>query len=125
MSMTRYSKDHLWVRMEDDIAVVGLTEYAQDALGELVFVELPDVSRDLEAGDVCAVVESDKTTTDLYAPLAGKVVEVNAAVVEDPTLVNKDAEGDAWFFKLEPSDPDAVDEMLDETEYTAFLETQD
>jgi len=125
MSMTRYSKDHLWVRMEDDVAVIGLTEYAQDALGELVFVELPDVNRDLEAGDVCAVVESDKATTDLYAPLAGKVIDVNQAVAEDPALVNKDAEGEAWFYKLEPTDPDAVDEMLDETEYTAFLETQD
>jgi glycine cleavage system H protein len=125
MSLTRYSKDHLWVRIEDDIAVIGLSEYAQDALGELVFIELPEVGRDLEAGDVCAVVESDKTTTDLYAPLAGKVVEVNPAVAEEPALANKDAEGEAWFFKLEPTDPDAVDEMLDETEYTAFLEAQD
>ena len=124
MSDTRFTKDHEWVRLEDGIAVVGITDHAQEALGDIVFVELPDAGREVEEGEACAVVESVKAASDVYAPLAGKVVETNPAIADDPTLVNRDPAGDGWFFKIEPADPGAVEAMLDEAAYNAFLETQ-
>jgi len=120
---TRYTKDHEWVRLEGDVATVGITEHAQEALGDIVFIELPEVGREVEPGDACAVVESVKAASDVMAPLAGKVIETNATIVEEPALVNREAEGDGWFFKLEIADSEAFDELMDETEYTAFLET--
>jgi glycine cleavage system H protein len=120
---TRYTKDHEWVRLESDVATIGITEHAQEALGDIVFIELPDVGREVEAGETCAVVESVKAASDVMAPLAGKVIETNSAIFEEPALVNREAEGDGWFFKLEVTDPEAFDELMDETEYTAFLET--
>lgn len=120
---TRYTKDHEWVRLEGDVATVGITEHAQEALGDIVFIELPEVGREVEPGDACAVVESVKAASDVMAPLAGKVIETNATIVEEPALVNREAEGDGWFFKLEIANSEAFDELMDETEYTAFLET--
>jgi glycine cleavage system H protein len=120
---TRYTKDHEWVRLEGDIATVGITEHAQEALGDIVFIELPEVGREVEAAEACAVVESVKAASDVLAPLAGKVTETNATIVEEPALVNREAESDGWFFKLEIADTAAFDELMDETEYTAFLET--
>lgn len=120
---TRYTKDHEWVRLEGDVATVGITEHAQEALGDIVFIELPEVGREVEPGDACAVVESVKAASEVMAPLAGKVIETNATIVEEPALVNREAEGDGWFFKLEIADSEAFDELMDETEYTAFLET--
>src|SRR5208282_4678516 len=91
---TRYTRDHEWVRLDGDIATVGITDHAQEALGDVVFVELPEVDRMVEAGEACAVVESVKAASDVYAPLAGKVVETNQAVADEPALVNSDAQGE-------------------------------
>ncbi len=124
MAETRFTKDHEWVRLEDDgTLTVGITDHAQEALGDLVFVELPEVHREVVEGEACAVVESVKAASDVYAPLAGKVSEVNELITEDPALVNRDAEGEAWFFRLEPADEDAFEELLDKDAYDALLES--
>jgi glycine cleavage system H protein len=123
MAEIRYTKDHEWVRLEDDgTATVGITDHAQEALGDVVFVELPKPERELAEGESCAVVESVKAASDIYAPLAGTVVEVNDLLTEDSSLVNRDAEGEAWFFRMEPSDPDAFHSLMDESDYQSFLE---
>ena len=108
MSDTRYTKDHEWVRLDGDIVTVGITDHAQEALGDVVFVELPEVDREVVESEACAVVESVKAASDVYAPLAGKVVEINEMIVEDPALVNGDPTGEAWFFKLELERPGRV-----------------
>jgi glycine cleavage system H protein len=120
---TRYTKDHEWVRLDGDIVTVGITDHAQEALGDVVFVELPELNRMVEVGEACAVVESVKAASDIYAPLAGKVVETNPAIVDEPGLVNGDATGEAWFFRLEIDDTEAFNALLDEAAYTEFLET--
>jgi glycine cleavage system H protein len=120
---TRYTRDHEWVRLDGDIATVGITDHAQEALGDVVFVELPEVDRNVEAGEACAVVESVKAASDVYAPLAGKVVETNQAVADEPALVNSDAQGEGWFFRLEIDDTEAFNALLDEAAYNEFLET--
>ncbi|HTC11787.1 MAG TPA: glycine cleavage system protein GcvH [Acetobacteraceae bacterium] len=120
---TRYTKDHEWIRLDGDIATVGITDHAQEALGDVVFVELPELERMVEPGEACAVVESVKAASDIYAPLAGKVVETNGAIVDEPALVNSDAMGEAWFFRLEIDDTEAFNALLDEAAYTEFLET--
>src|SRR5947208_14215423 len=114
MSVTRYTKDHEWVSLSGDTATIGITDYAQDALGDVVFVELPEVGREVEEGEACAVVESVKAASDVYAPLEGRVTEVNEAIVEDPALVNRDSGGEGWFFKLELSDVAPFNELMDE-----------
>jgi glycine cleavage system H protein len=119
----RYTRDHEWVRLDGDIATVGITDHAQEALGDVVFVELPVVDRMVEASEACAVVESVKAASDVYAPLAGKVVEINQAVVDEPALVNSDAQGEGWFFRLEIDDTEAFNALLDEAAYNEFLET--
>ncbi|MCW3476616.1 glycine cleavage system protein GcvH [Limobrevibacterium gyesilva] len=123
MPQTRFTKDHEWVRLEDGIAVVGITDHAQEALGDIVFVELPEPGREVAEGEACAVVESVKAASDVYAPLAGKVVENNQAVVDDPSLVNRAPTADGWFFKLALADQAAFAALLDEAAYKAFLET--
>ena len=124
MAEIRYTKDHEWVRLEDDgTATVGITDHAQEALGDVVFVELPKLDRELVDGESCAVVESVKAASDIYAPVAGTVLEVNELLTEDSSLVNRDAEGEAWFFRMEPADPDAFNALMDEADYQSFLET--
>jgi len=125
MSDTRFTKDHEWLRLDGDIVTVGITDHAQGALGDVVFVELPEIDREVEEGEACAVVESVKAASDVYAPLAGKVVETNQAIVDDPSLVNGDAMGEAWFFKLEIADAAAFEALMDEEAYTAFLATEE
>ncbi len=120
---TRYTKDHEWVRLDGDIVIVGITEHAQEQLGDLVFVELPELGREVEPGDACAVVESVKAAADVFAPLAGKVVAINQAVVDDPSLVNNEPQGDGWMFRLELSDPPRFEDLLDEAGYREFLES--
>jgi glycine cleavage system H protein len=120
---TRYTKDHEWIRLDGDIATVGITDHAQEALGDVVFIELPALERTVEAGEACAVVESVKAASDIYAPLAGKVVETNSAIVDEPALVNSDATGEGWFFRLEIDDTEAFSALMDEAAYTEFLET--
>ncbi|MCC6717026.1 MAG: glycine cleavage system protein GcvH [Acetobacteraceae bacterium] len=123
MTTLRYTKDHEWVRLEDGIATVGITEHAQEALGDVVFVELPDPGREVEEGEACSVVESVKAASDVYAPLTGRVTESNQAIIDDPALVNRDSGGEGWFFKLALADVAAFDALLDEDGYQAFLET--
>jgi glycine cleavage system H protein len=123
MAEIRFSKDHEWVRLDGGIATVGITDHAQQALGDVVFVELPEAGRSVTAGEACAVVESVKAASDVYAPLAGKVTEANAAVVDDPAMVNAAAEGDAWFFRMEIADPAEFAALLDRAAYDAFVET--
>ena len=123
MTETRYTKDHEWVRLDGAVATVGVTDHAQEALGDVVFVELPKPGREVADGEACAVVESVKAASDVYAPLAGRVTESNEAVVDDPALVNRAAGGDAWFFRMELSDPASFDALMDEAAYKALVDS--
>jgi glycine cleavage system H protein len=117
----KYTADHEWLKREGDLVTVGITDHAAETLGDLVFVQLPEVGASFNKGDGAAVVESVKAASDVFAPLAGEVVEINQAIVDDPALVNRDPQGAAWFFKLKPSDPSAFDGLLDEAAYRATL----
>ena len=119
--MIRYTKDHEWVRLDGSLATVGITTHAQDALGDLVFVELPEPGREVAEAEAVAVVESVKAASDVYAPLSGRVTEVNAALTDDPALANRDPAGEGWFFKLQLADPAAFDALLDQAGYDALL----
>ena len=119
----RYTKDHEWVLLEGDIATIGITDHAQEQLGDLVHVDLPELERAVAEGETCAVVESVKAASDVFAPLAGKVVEINETIGEDPSIVNSDAEGEGWFFRLELDDTDAFEVLMDQEAYDEFLET--
>lgn len=122
MSDMKFSKDHEWVRLEGDVATVGITDHAQNALGDVVFVDLPEIGREVAVGEAIAVVESVKAASDVYAPLAGRVVEVNSALVDNPALINSDPTSEGWFFKIEPAG-DLPGDLLDEDAYAAFVET--
>src|SRR6201998_1611491 len=113
----RFTKEHEWVLLDGDIATVGITDHAQEQLGDVVFVELPELSRAVTAGEACAVVESVKAASDIYAPLTGKIVETNSEITDDPSLVNSDAEGEGWFFRLEIDNAAAFEALLDEDAY--------
>ena len=119
----RYTKEHEWVSLDGDIATIGITDHAQEQLGDVVFVELPELNREVTAGEACAVVESVKAASDLYAPLTGKVVETNPDIIEEPTLVNTDAEGEGWFFRVEVDDTAAFEALMDSDAYDEYLET--
>ena len=119
--MIRFTKDHEWVRLDGATATIGITTHAQDALGDLVFVELPEPGREVAPEEAVAVVESVKAASDVYAPLAGRVTEINGKLAEDPALVNRDPAGEGWFFKLELSDPAAFDALMDQAGYDALL----
>ncbi|HTJ91269.1 MAG TPA: glycine cleavage system protein GcvH [Acidocella sp.] len=124
MTQTFFTKDHEWVRLEaDGLATIGITDHAQNALGDIVFVELPEPGRSVATNEACAVVESVKAASDVYAPLSGTVAENNAALIDDPALVNRAAESEAWFFRLRLSDPAAVSTLMDRDAYNAFLES--
>jgi len=117
----KYAKTHEWVRVEGDTAWVGITDHAQAELTELVFVELPEAGRTVSAGQPCAVVESVKTASDIYAPLSGEVIEVNQALTDDPGKVNADAFGEGWFFKLRMSAPSELDGLMDAASYQSQI----
>jgi glycine cleavage system H protein len=122
--MTLYfTREHEWVRVEGNTATVGISDHAQQALGDIVFAEVPETGKELAKGQEAAVVESVKAASDVYAPVAGKVVEGNAAVADDPALVNRDPEGEGWFFKLELSDAGQVDGLMDEAAYRDWVAT--
>lgn len=123
MTTVRYTKEHEWVRMEGGVAIVGITDHAQEALGDVVFVELPEAGREVEEGEACAVVESVKAASDVYSPLAGTIVEPNQAIVDDPAMVNREATSGAWFFKLKLANASDFDGLMDEAGYKAFLDT--
>lgn len=124
MSDTRYTKEHEWVRREGDIVVIGITDYAQEQLGDVVYVELPEIGRQVEQGKEAAVVESAKAASEVYAPVAGEVVEVNDAIVGEPAKVNADAMGEGWFIKLKLADPKQFDALMDEKAYEAYVAEQ-
>jgi glycine cleavage system H protein len=113
----KYARTHEWVRVDGDKATVGISDHAQHELTELVFVELPAVGRQVKAGEACAVVESVKTASDIYAPLSGEIIEVNQTLGDDPGLVNSDAYGKGWFFKVKLSDPSEADQLLSADDY--------
>jgi glycine cleavage system H protein len=116
---TLYTSDHEWLRIEGDVATVGITDYAQSQLGDVVFVELPKVGRSLKKADPAAVVESVKAASDVYAPITGEVLEVNEALTAEPALINADAAGKAWFFKMTIADKSELDGLMDEAAYKA------
>jgi glycine cleavage system H protein len=116
----KYTEEHEWIKVEGDVATVGITHHAQDALGDVVFVELPEVGSSLEQKAVAGVVESVKAAADVYMPISGEITEVNEALREDPSLANTDPLGAGWFFKVKLSDASQVNALLDETAYTAF-----
>lgn len=122
MSNLYFTREHEWVRVEDGVGTVGISDFAQGQLGDVVFVELPDVGRSLKVGDGAAVVESVKAASDVYAPVAGEVIEVNEKLVDDPSLINSDAQGEGWFFRIRLTAPDEVTNLMDEESYRAYLE---
>lgn len=119
----RYTKDHEWLELDGDVATVGITQYAADQLGDVVFVELPDAGKTVKSGDGFAVVESVKAASDVYAPLDGEVVEANSALTSAPETVNQAPEAGGWFVKLKLANPGAVAELMDKAAYEAYLET--
>lgn len=119
----RYTADHEWVRPEGDEVVVGITDYAQDALGDVVFVDLPSVGTVLAARDVVCEVESTKAVSEIYAPVAGSIVAVNESLDEHPELLNQDPYGEGWIFRLQPDDPAEIGTLLDKTAYEALLDS--
>ena len=122
----KFTRDHEWVRLEDDSTVtIGVTDHAQAQLGDLVFVEVPDVGTSFGAGDAAAVVESVKAASDVYAPLAGEVVEANEGLSESPELINNDPYGEGWIYKLRVENPDAVEELMDAQDYEAYAESEE
>ena len=112
-----YTEDHEWLQIDGDVVTVGITDYAQSQLGDVVFVELPKVGRQLKKAEAAAVVESVKAASDVYAPVTGEVLEVNAALTEEPALVNSDADGKAWFFKIKLADKSELDGLMDADAY--------
>ena len=119
----KYTEDHEWVKVEGDIATVGITPHAQDALGDVVFVELPTVGTDYAQKETAGVVESVKAAADVYMPVAGEVIEINEALQGDPSLANSDPLGAGWFFKVKLADKGQLDALMDETSYTKFSAT--
>jgi glycine cleavage system H protein len=124
MSETRFTQDHEWVRHDGEFAVIGITDYAQSQLGDVVYVELPEIGRRVEQGKETAVVESAKAASEVYAPVSGEVVAVNEAIVGDPAKVNADAMGEGWFLKLRLADPKEFDALMDKAAYDAFVAEQ-
>lgn len=122
-SELRYAKSHEWVRVEDDgVVTVGISDHAQALLGDLVFVELPEVGTELAAGDECCVVESVKAASDVYMPISGEIIEINETLVDEPEIINAAPYDNGWLFKVQPSDVDEVDELLDADTYQAEID---
>ena len=121
MPIERFTKDHEWVRAEDGIGTVGISSHAQEQLGDIVYVELPDTGRKASKGEAVAVVESVKAASDIYMPVTGEVTEANADLTANPALVNEDAEGRAWFFKIRIADAAELDALMDRAAYEAFV----
>ena len=118
-----FTREHEWVRVDGDTATVGITDHAQEALGDIVFTEVPATGKQLNKGQEAAVVESVKAASDVYSPVSGEVVEGNQAVVDDPALVNSDPEGEGWFFKLKLSNAGELDGLMDEASYRDWVKT--
>lgn len=123
MSKLYFTKDHEWLyqEQEDSTLVVGITKYAQEQLGDLVFVDLPEIGQEIKKDEAVVVVESVKAASDVYAPIDGTVVEINKALLDDPSLVNQDAQGEGWLWKMRSSDPRQLEELLSESDYEALI----
>jgi len=120
---TRYTKDHEWIRLDGDVATVGITEHAQEQLGDIVYVELPEIGRKVDKGGEAAVVESVKAASDVYSPASGEVVAINDALGATPGTINEEAEGKGWFFRLKLSSPAELNELMSAEQYKEFLAT--
>ena len=118
----KYTREHEWIRLEGESVIVGITYYAQEQLGDVVFIELPEVGTSYDRGTEVAVVESVKAASDIYAPITGELVQINSALIDRPELVNEDPENDGWFFKMRLSEPDEIDDFMDETDYQNFIQ---
>ena len=118
-----FTKEHEWVRVDGDVATVGISNHAQEALGDIVFAEVPEAGRRLSKGDDAAVVESVKAASDVYSPVAGEVIEGNSAIADDPSLINRDPEGEGWFFKLKLADTSELAGLMDEAAYRDWVQT--
>ena len=123
MSNRKYTEDHEWITVEGDVATIGISDHAQEQLGDVVFIELPEVGATIEQGGEAGTVESVKAASEVYAAVSGEVVEVNEALTEDPSLVNSDPTGAGWFFKVRLSNPSELDAMMDEAAYQEFVES--
>ncbi|MEM7733486.1 MAG: glycine cleavage system protein GcvH [Pseudomonadota bacterium] len=117
----KFTEEHEWLREDGDTVIVGITKHAADELGDIVFVELPDVGASVSKDDEIVVIESVKAASDILAPVDGEIVEVNEAIVDEPGKVNEDPQGEAWFFKIKPSDVSQMDDMMDEAAYQDFI----
>lgn len=120
----KFSKEHEWVRVSGNIATIGVSDYAQDQLGEVVFVELPDEGEEFEKDDAFGVIESVKSVNDIYAPLSGRIIEVNDPVVDSPEIVNEDPYGEGWLVKIEISDPKELSELMSAKDYEAYIKEE-
>jgi glycine cleavage system H protein len=118
-----FTREHEWIRVDGDTATVGISDHAQQALGDIVFAEVPEAGRRVSKGQEAAVVESVKAASDVYAPVSGEVVEGNQAIADDPALINSDPEGEGWFFKLKLDDPSELDGLMDENSYREWVKT--
>ena len=118
---TKYSEDHEWISVDGDIGKVGITNHAQSLLGDIVFIELPEVGNTIQAGGEAGVIESVKAASDLFSPVTGKIVEINEALDSEPSLVNSDPSGNGWFFKIKLSDTDELDSLMDEASYKELI----
>lgn len=123
MTKTYYSKSHEYVRVEDDICMVGISEYAQSQLGDIVFIELPEVGREFKRGDEACVVESVKAASEVYTPITGEMIEANDALADDPKLANEDPEGEGWFFKQTLGNEADLEELMDAEQYKEFVKS--
>jgi len=121
MGETKYTKDHEYIRVDGDVAIVGISDYAQSQLGDVVFVELPKLGKTLAKGDEAAVVESVKAASEVYAPVSGEVAEINSALEAQPAAINEDPEGSGWFMKVKLSDPSELAGLMSEADYKAYL----
>ncbi|HJO97197.1 MAG: glycine cleavage system protein GcvH [Rhodospirillales bacterium] len=121
MTTHRYTKEHEWARLDGDTATVGLSNYAQEQLGDIVYIDLPDQGTALEKGAEAAVVESVKAASEVYTPVSGEVTEANAALTDDPAKVNGDAEGEGWLFKIKVAEPGQLDDLMDDAAYKDYV----
>ncbi|MGH7885849.1 MAG: glycine cleavage system protein GcvH [Thermodesulfobacteriota bacterium] len=121
----KYTEEHEWARIEDEVVVIGITDFAQEALGEIVFVELPSEGQELEIGDTFGGVESTKSVSDLFSPISGDVVEVNELLLDSPENINTDPYGEGWIIKISPSNTDEFDELMEPSEYSEYIENLD
>ena len=122
MSSKKYTKDHEWILIENNIGTVGITNHAQESLGDIVFIELPEIGKIVKTGSEVSVVESVKAASDIYSPIDGKIIDINNKLKDDPSIVNQDAENEGWFFKIEISDSIEEDKLMSLEQYNKFIE---